>query len=122
MVLREFGGKSDAAFGGCVFFDGSLAKACHPWECVTYGETLLLAGSKQSSYGKMVPLRHPMVKPYRKVYTVLVLKPGGCYMLTCSAPPGLHTTTITKMSRHTMPSDSASDPQCTMTKMTWRLG
>ena len=32
--------------------------------CVTYGETLLLAVSKPSSYGKMVPLRHPMVKQY----------------------------------------------------------
>ena len=32
--------------------------------CVTYGEALLLAVSKPSSYGKMVPLRHPMVKPY----------------------------------------------------------
>ena len=32
--------------------------------CVAYGETLLLAVPKPSSYGKMVPLRHPMVKPY----------------------------------------------------------
>ena len=32
--------------------------------CVTYGETLLLAVSQPTSYGKMVPRRHPMVKPY----------------------------------------------------------
>ena len=32
--------------------------------CVTYGEILLLAVPKPSSYGKMVPLRHPMVKQY----------------------------------------------------------
>ena len=61
-VLREFCGKSDAAFGGCGFFVGARRQSVSfRGVCVTYGETLLLAVPKPSIYGKMVPLRHPML-------------------------------------------------------------
>ena len=63
--LRDFCGKSDAAFGGCGFFVGARRQSASPQGvCVTYGKVLLLVVSQPSSYGKMVPLRHPMVKPY----------------------------------------------------------
>ena len=39
--------------------------------CVAYGKALLLAVSRAQSYGKIVTLRHPMVKPYpREVPTL----------------------------------------------------
>ena len=54
--------KSNAAFGGCGFFVGARRQsASFRGVCVTYGKALLLAVSQPSSYGKMVPLRHPMV-------------------------------------------------------------
>ena len=64
-ILREFCGKSDAAFGGCGFFVGARRQSVSfRGVCVTYGETLLLAVPKPSNYGKMVPLLYPMVKSY----------------------------------------------------------
>ena len=72
LCLRDFCCKSDAAFGGCGFFVGARRQSASPQGvCVTYGKVLLLVVSQPSSYGKMVPLRHPMVKPYPlKVATI----------------------------------------------------
>ena len=70
--LREFCDKSDAAFGGCGFFVGARRQSA-PFRgvCVAYGKALLLVVSRAQSYGKIVTLRHPMVKPYpREVPTL----------------------------------------------------
>ena len=52
--------------------------------CVNYGETLLLEVSQPSSYGKMVPLRYPMVKPYPlKVATIARQARGASCEVEC---------------------------------------
>ena len=56
------------------------AKACHPGSGRDLGKTLQLAVSKPQSYGEMVPMRHPMVKPcppqgsYKVQYGLMVRK------------------------------------------------
>ena len=92
LFLRDVFCKSDAAFGGCGFFVGARRQSASPQGvCVTYGKVLLLVVSQPSSYGKMVPLRHPTVKPYPSSSTTLP-QPSR---LSASAQGSSHWQTVT---------------------------